>query len=119
MTSWATASWERVRYGVETTRCESELVGTCDALCLYGRDPTPLALQLRSMRRRALACRCQSGVFPVNYRDLSSIGLHIHLDDLRSLSQKNMINVELRKIRIALTVLPCIPERDCFTALES
>ena len=59
------------------------------------------------------------GVFPVHYRYLSSIGLHMYLDDLRSLSQKKVTNLELRKIRIALTVLSCIPKLDCFTALES
>ena len=45
------------------------------------------------------------GVFPVHYRYLSSIGLHMYLDDLRSLSQKKVTNLELIKIRIALTVL--------------
>ena len=44
---------------------------------------------------------------------------HMYLDDLRSLSQKKVSNLELRKIRIALTVLSSIPELDCFTALES
>ena len=71
------------------------------------------------MKHRALACRWHLGVFPVHYRYLSSIGLHMYLDDLRSLSQKKVTNVELRKIRIALTVLSSIPELDCFTVLES
>ena len=80
--------------------------------------PSP-ALQLKSVKHRALACRWHLGVFPVHYRYLSSIGLHMYLDDLRSLSQKKVTNLELRKIRIALTILSSIPEFDCFTALES
>ena len=79
----------------------------------------PPGLQLKSMKHRALACRGHRGVFPVHYRYLSSIGLHMHLDDLRSLSQKKVTNLELRKMRIALTVLSSIPELDCFNALES
>ena len=79
----------------------------------------PPALQLKSMKHRALACRWHQGVFPVHYRYLSSIGLHMHLDDLRSLSQEKVTSLELRKIRIALTVLSNIPELNCFTALES
>ena len=59
---------------------------------------------------RALGCRWHVGVFPVHYRYLSSIGLHMYLDDLRSLSQEKVTNLELRKIRIALTVLSSIPE---------
>ena len=77
----------------------------------------PPALQLKSMKHRALACRWHLGEFPVHYRYLSSIGLHMYLDDLRSLSQKKVSNLELRKIRIALTVLSSIPELDCFNAL--
>ena len=79
----------------------------------------PPALHLKSMKHRALACRSLLGVFPVHYRYLSSIGVHMYLDDLRSLSQKKVANLELRKIRIALTVLPSIPELDCFTTLVS
>ena len=78
----------------------------------------PPALQLKSMKHRALPRRWHPGVFPVQYRYLSSIGLHMYLDDLGSLSQKKVTNLELRKIRIALTVLSSIPELDCFTALE-
>ena len=79
----------------------------------------PPALQLKSMRHRALACRWHLGVFPLHYRYLSSIGLRKYLDELRSLSQKKVTNLELRKIRIARTVLSRIPELDWFTALES
>ena len=57
------------------------------------------------------------GVFPAHFRQLSDIGLHTYLDDLRCLSQKNVSNLELRKIRIALTVLPSIPEFYCLSAL--
>ena len=64
----------------------------------------PPALQLKSMKHRALACRWHLGVFPVHYRYLSFIGLHMYLDDLTSLSQKKVTNLELRKIRIVLTV---------------
>ena len=71
------------------------------------------------MKQRALACRWQSGLFPLHYRYLSSIGLHIFLDDLRRLNQKKLIILELRKIRIALAILSCIPKLDFFTALES
>ena len=91
----------------------------------YVRRPVPIstrlppALQLKSMKHRSLACRWHSGVFPVHYRYRSSIGLDMYLDDLRSLSQKKVSNLELRQIRIALTVLLSIPELDCFTALES
>ena len=56
----------------------------------------PPALQLKSMKHRALACLWHLGVFPVHYRYLSSIGLHMYLDDLRSLSQKKVSNLELR-----------------------
>ena len=79
----------------------------------------PPALQLKSMKHRALACRWHLGGFLVHYRYLSSIGLLMYLDNLRSLIQKKVSNLELRKIRIALTVLSSIPELDCFTALES
>ena len=79
----------------------------------------PPALQLKSMKHRALACRWYLGVFPVHYRYLSGIGLQMYLDDLRSSSQKKVTDLELRKIRIALTVLSSIPELDCCTALES
>ena len=78
--------------------------------------PSP-ALQLKSVKHRALPCRWRLGVFPVHYRYLSSIGLHMYLDDLRSLSQKNVSNLELRKIRIARTVLSSIPEFYCLSAL--
>ena len=44
----------------------------------------PLALQRKSMKHRALACRWHLGVFLVHYRYLSSIGPHTYLDDLRS-----------------------------------
>ena len=77
----------------------------------------PPASQLKSMKLRALACRWHVGVFPVHYRYLSSICLHMYLDDLRS--QKKVTNLELRKIRIAVTVLSSIPELECFSALES
>ena len=77
----------------------------------------PPALQLKSMKHRALACRWHLGVFPVHFRYLSDIGLHTYLDDLRCRSQKNVSNLELRKIRIALTVLSSIPESYCFNAL--
>ena len=77
----------------------------------------PPALQLKSIKHRTLACRWYLGVFPVHYRYLCSIGLHMYLDDLRSLSHKKVSNLELRKIRIALTVLSSIQEIDCFTAL--
>ena len=89
------------------------------------RGPVPIssrllpALQLKSMKHRALACRWHLGVFPVHYRYLSSIVLHMCLDDLWSLSHKKVTNLELRKIRIALTVLSSIPELDCCTAVES
>ena len=79
----------------------------------------PPALQLKSMTHRDLACRWHLGLFHVHYRYLSSIGLHMYQDDLRSLSQKKVTNLELRKIRIVLTVLSSIPELYCFTALES
>ena len=87
------------------------------------RRPVPLptrlppALRLKSMMHRALACRWHLGVFPVHFRYLTDIGLHTYLDDLRCLSQKNVSNLELRKIRIALTVLSSIPEFFCFNAL--
>ena len=55
----------------------------------------PPALQLKSMKHRALACRRHLGVFPVHYRYLSNIDLHTYLDDLRSPSQKNVTNLEL------------------------
>ena len=64
----------------------------------------PPAPQLKSMKHRALACRWHLGLFPVHYRYLSSIGLHVYLDDLRGSSQKRVINLELREMRIALTV---------------
>ena len=70
------------------------------------------------MTHRALACRWNLGVFPVHYRYLSSIGLHMYLDDLRSLIQKEVSNPELSKIRIALTGLSGIWELDCFSALQ-
>ena len=79
----------------------------------------PPALQLKSMKHRALACRWHLGAFPVHYCYLSSIGFHMYLDDLRSSSQNKVANLELRTIRIALTVLSGIPELDCCTALES
>ena len=79
----------------------------------------PPALQVKSMKHRALACRWLLGMFPVHYRYLSNIGVHIYLDDLRSLSQENLSNLELRKIRIALTILSSIPELYWFTALDS
>ena len=41
----------------------------------------------------------------------------MYLDDLKSLSQKKVSNLELRKIRIVL--LSSIAELDCFTAQES
>ena len=75
------------------------------------RRPVPIstrlspALQLNSMKHRSLACRWHLGVFPVHYRYLSCMGLHMYMDDLRSLRQKKVTNLELRKIRIALTVL--------------
>ena len=72
----------------------------------------PPALQLKSMKHRALACRWHLVVFPVHYRHLSSIGLHMCLDDLRGSSQKKVTNLELRKIRIALQILSCIAELD-------
>ena len=56
----------------------------------------PPTLQLKSMKHRALAGRWHVGVFPVHYRHLSRIGLHMYLDDLRSLSQKKVTNPELR-----------------------
>ena len=43
----------------------------------------------------------------------------IYLDGRGSLSQKKVTNLELRKLRIALTVLSSIPELDRFTGLES
>ena len=70
------------------------------------------------MKHIALACRWPLGVFPVHNRYLSSIGLHTYLDDLRSLSQKSVANLELIKIQIALTVLSSISELGCLTALE-
>ena len=79
----------------------------------------PLTPQLKSMKHRALAFRWHLGVFPVHYRHLSSVGLHTYLEDLRSRSQKKVTNLELRKIRIALTVLSSIPELGCFTSLKS
>ena len=79
----------------------------------------PPALQLKSVKHRALVCGWNLGLFPVHYRYLSSIGLQMYLDDLRSLSQKKVSNLELRKIRIALTVLSSIPELDSCTAVES
>ena len=86
------------------------------------RRPVPIstrlpALQLKSMKHRAPSCRWHLGVFPVRYRFLSNIGLHIYLDDRRGLNQKNVSNLELRKIRIAHTVLSSIPELYCLTAL--
>ena len=77
----------------------------------------PPAPQLKSMKHRAIAFRWHLGVFPVHYRYLSNIGSHMYLDDLRSLSQKNVSNLELRKIRIALTVLSSFPELYYLTAL--
>ena len=79
----------------------------------------PPPLQLKSMKHRALSCRWHLAVFPVHYRYLSSIGMHMYLDDLRSLSQKKVTNLDLRKIGIALTVLSSLPELNCFSALES
>ena len=69
-------------------------------------------LQMKSMKHKALPCQWHLGVFPVHYRYLSNIGLHMHLDDLRSLSQKKVTNLELRKVRIALTILSRTPELD-------
>ena len=77
----------------------------------------PLAPQLKSMKHRALACWWHLGVFPVHYQYLSSISLHIYLDDLRSSSQKKVTNLELRKIGIVLMVLSWIPGLDCLTVL--
>ena len=74
-------------------------------------------LQLKFMTHRALVCRWHLVVFPVHYRHLSSIGLHMYLDDWRSLSHKKVSNLEQRKIRIALMVLSSIPELDCFTGV--
>ena len=79
----------------------------------------PPALQLKSRKHRGLAYQWNLGVFPVHYRYLSGIGLHMYLGDLRSSSQKKVSNLELRKIRIAPTVLSSIPELDRVTALES
>ena len=76
----------------------------------------PPALHLKSMKHRALACRWHLGLFPVHYSYLSNIGLDMYPDDLRRLSQKKVTNLELRKIRIALTVLSSIPELYCLTA---
>ena len=45
----------------------------------------PLALQLKSMKHRAVACRRHLGLFPVHYRYLSNIGLETFLDYLRSI----------------------------------
>ena len=59
----------------------------------------------------------ESRSFPVHFRNLSDISLHTYLDDLRCLSQKKVSNLELRKIRIALTVLSSIPEFYCLSAL--
>ena len=56
------------------------------------------------------------GVFPAQFRYLSYIGLHTYLDDLRCLSPKDVSNLGLRKIRIALTVLSN-PEFFCLGAL--
>ena len=78
----------------------------------------PSALQLKCMKHRALACRWHLGVFPAHYRYLSSVGLHMYMDDLRNLCQKKVSNLELRKIRIAQTILSSILELYCFTALE-
>ena len=63
----------------------------------------PRTPQLKSMKHRALACRWHLGVFPVHDRNLSSRywtgcdRVHMYLDDLRSLSQKKVLNLELRK----------------------
>ena len=78
----------------------------------------PPALQLKYMKHRAVACRWHLGVFSVHYRYLSSVVLHMYLDDMSSLSQKKVLNLELKKVRIALTVLSSIPKLDCFSALE-
>ena len=83
------------------------------------RKRFPPARQLKSAKHRALACRCHLGVFPAHHRYLSSIGLHTYLEDLRSLSQKKVTSLELRRIRIALTVLSSIPELDGVTAMDS
>ena len=92
----------------------------------------PAALQLKSMKHRALACRWHVRVYPAHHHYLFSIGLHTYLEvtDL-SLSQKKVTNLDhriqiysngltnlnLRKIRIAQTALSSIPELDCFTVL--
>ena len=66
------------------------------------RRPVPIstrlrtALQLKSMKQSVLACRWHLGVFPVHYRYLSSIALHMYLDDLRSLCQKKVLITEQR-----------------------
>ena len=75
----------------------------------------PPALQRKSMKHRGLACRWHLAEFPLHYRYMSNIGLHMYLDDLRSLSQKHVSYLELRKIRIALTALSSIPELYCPT----
>ena len=79
----------------------------------------PPALQPKYMKHRALACRWHLGVFPVHYRYLPRIGLHMYLDDLGSRNRKNVTYLELGKTRMALTVLSSIPELDCFIAPES
>ena len=56
-----------------------------------------------SMASRSVSCALS---LPVQYR------LNMYLDDPRSLSQKKVSNLELRKIRIALTVLSSIPQLD-------
>ena len=68
----------------------------------------------------------QSSSMPMAFRSVSctlplpaQYRLHIYLDDQKSSSQKKVTNLELRKIRIALTVLSSIPELDFFTARES
>ena len=65
----------------------------------------PPAQQLKSMKHRDLPCRSRLGVFPVQYRYLSIIGLHMYLDDLWSGSYKKMTNLEQRKIRIVYGII--------------
>ena len=75
--TWARASvtWSRVAIGEASESDWISLgvalrtaVGTCGAQCAYGRD----SLRCKSKMHRALACWWHLGMFPVQYRYLST-----------------------------------------------
>ena len=109
--TWVGTRWSYKWIGVLTGSSNTHEFTVCTRL--------PPALRLKTMKHRALESRWHQGMFPVHNRYLPSIGPHIYLDDWRSLSQKKVPNLELRKIWIALTVISSIPELDSLTARES